>query len=117
MRIAVPQVTELRKRVCRVTANRLCMAEVVHEERRRQNEGRCEEGAAAQTGKEERHGRCRSSVLLLLDVCGELAFDGHVSGGEYRCAECGSKSSRSQLTTWRHGGCRDAQLAKVDPMR
>ena len=117
MRIGVPQVTKLRKRVCRVATNRLCMAEVVHKERCRQNEGRCEEGAAAQTGEKERHGRCRSSVLLLLDVCGELAFDGHVSGGEYRCAECGSKSSRGQLTTWRHGGCRDAQLAKVDPMR
>ena len=93
------------------------MAEVVHEERCRQNEGRCEEGAAAQTREEERHGRCRSSVLLLLDVRGELAFDGHVSGGEYRCAESGSKRSRSQLTMWRHGGCRDAQLAKVDPMQ
>jgi hypothetical protein len=117
MRICVPQVTKLRKRVCRVAANSLRMAEVVHEERCRQNEGRCEEGAAAQTREEERHGRCRSSVLLLLDVRGELAFDGHVSGGEYRCAESGSKSSRSQLTAWRHGGCRDAQLAKVDPMR
>jgi hypothetical protein len=99
MRIGVPQVTKLGKRVCRVAANSLRMTEVVHEERCRQNEGRCEEGAAAQTGEEERHGRCRSSVLLLLDVCGELAFDWHVFGGEDWCAESGSKSSRSQLTT------------------
>jgi hypothetical protein len=57
--------------------------EVVYKERCREDQGGCEEGAAAQAGQEKGHCGRRLVIadwraMLVLEVGGELAFDGRV---------------------------------------
>lgn len=65
------------------------MTEVVDQEGCGQNKWCCKEGAATQTGEEERHCRCRPSEVLLLEVCRNLAFDWRVLWDNEWCTELG----------------------------